>query len=894
MALTIGSQLGSHEITGLLGKGGMGEVYRARDLKLKREVAIKILPEEFALDADRLGRFQHEAEVLASLNHPNVAAIYDIQEFAASRFIVLELVEGETLAERIERGPIPLDEAFRIAASIGAALEAAHLKGIVHRDLKPANVKLTADGKVKVLDFGLAKSAEPAPGSAVLSNSPTLMSMAATNAGVILGTAAYMSPEQARGAPVDKRTDIWAFGVVLYEMLKGKSAFAGPTVSDTLALVLTRNLDLNEVPERARFLLSRCLERDVQKRLRDIGDAGILLDSAAVTSAPAAAAPSKRLPIVSGLVALLSIAAAATLAFLHFNERREPARAVQFQINTDGIVRDDSLTVSPDGRYLTFEELDPVNRSSRLRVRALDSPQARTLLDDFANRAVTWSPDSRFVVFLAGGKLKRVAVDSGLAETIVDAGNDAGGAAVALRDRWLFGIRNSDLMQVPASGGVPAVLVSGDQSRQVGLRGLRFIRFLPDEHHFLFSSTDSSIAGTTLGIFAASIETIGSLATHGKPSPLLLTNSPFFSFAPAADGRHGYIFYSRDGALLAQGFDNEKLQVSGAAVTIAPNVKDFAASRDLVVYRSGGAARDESQFRWFDRRGNQVGTLGQRVVAGGDLWLSRDGKTALIDRAEGGTSQVWLGDVARGVFTRLTSTTANETAGALAPDGTVIFTMSGGGAAGDLYAVRPTSTMPELVSKSQFLKHPNDISPDGKYLIYDEHAPLQQDLWILPLTTGNNAKPIPFLTTAADETFGQFSPDGKWVAYRSTEAGPSEVFVRAFQRDQSPAAGARKWLVSTAGGDKPRWSRDGKEIFYIAPDGKLMATPVKIGATFEPGIPVPLFEAKFSGYFPYDVSPDGRFLINMPLAQPQTAPSPINVILNWAENLKKQAAASGN
>jgi Tol biopolymer transport system component len=246
-----------------------------------------------------------------------------------------------------------------------------------------------------------------------------------------------------------------------------------------------------------------------------------------------------------------------------------------------------------------------------------------------------------------------------------------------------------------------------------------------------------------------------------------------------------------------------------------------------------------------------------------------------------------LGEVARGVFTRLTSTTGNETAGAIGPDGTVILTMSGSRAAGDLYIVRSTSTMPELLAKSEFVKHPNDMSPDGKYLIYDEHGAQAQDLWILPLSNGNNAKPIPFLTTSADETFGQFSPDGKWIAYRSTESGRSEVFVRAFQPDQSPAAGARKWVVSTSGGDKPRWSRDGKELFYIAPSGKLMATPVKIGATFEPGLPVPLFDVKVSGYFPYDVSPDGRFLINTPLDQAQAAPSPINVILNWSSTLKK-------
>ncbi len=886
MPLIVGTQLGSHEITALLGKGGMGEVYRARDLKLKREVAIKILPEEFARDADRLSRFQREAEALASLNHPNVAAIYDIQEFGASRFIVLELVEGETLAERIQRGLIPLDEALRISADIAEALAAAHEKGIVHRDLKPANVKLTPDGKVKVLDFGLAKSASPSDVNAGLSNSPTLMSMAATNAGIILGTAAYMSPEQARGQTVDKRSDIWAFGVVVYEMLTGKSPFAGPTVSDTLALVLTKDPDLSEIPERVRLLVRRCMERDVQKRLRDIGDASILIEAAAIASAfgapSAAAAPAKRVPMILGLAAAIGITTAAALAVVHFNEGREPLRTVQFEIQAEG-VRANSLTVSPDGRFLTFDKQDPTTGRRTVHIRALDSLQTKTLPEPPSSR-LTWSLDSRYVVFFSSGKLKRVAAEGGPVETLFDAGGVFSQAPVATRDGWLYRSGAGDVMQVPASGGAPTTFIPAAQALPMRLSGLHF---LPDGRHFLFSANEAAIAGTSAGIFAASIEALG--ANWKASPPLAVTDETFFSFAPLLNDRQGYIFFMRDGALAAQRFDNEKLQVSGPAVTIAASVSDFAASRDVLAYRSGPLNQTQSQLRWFDRQGRQVGTLGQPGTAGGDVWLSRDGKTVFIDRAESGTSRALLGDTARGVFSRLTSTNATETAGALTPDGSVIFTVGAAGVLGDLYVLRSNSSTPELLAKSEFVKHPNDVSPDGKYLIYDVHGVQLQDLWILPLNAGNNAKPIPFLATAADETFGQFSPDGKWVAYRSTESGRPEVYVRAFQPDQSPASGAKKWLVSTAGGDKPRWSRDGKELYYVAPGGKMMATPVKTGAAFEPGIPVQLFEAQFSGYFPYDTGLDGRFLINTPLAPAQAPASnpAITVMLNWSSTLNK-------
>src|SRR5438876_3866355 len=410
MPLTIGTQLGSYEITALLGKGGMGEVYRARDTKLKREIAIKILPEEFSRDADRVNRFQREAELLASLNHPNIAAIHNIEEANGSRFLVLELVDGETLADRIARGPIPVEEALTIASNIAEALEAAHEKGIIHRDLKPANVKITPDGKVKVLDFGLARAMEANPPTAMVSNSPTMMS--GTMGGMILGTAGYMSPEQARGRAVDKRADIWAFGVVLFEMLTGKQLFNGDTISDTLAAILRQEPDWDQAPANIRRLLRKCLEKDPNKRLRDIADFPLLLESAEPI------ASRSRLGILAWLAAAVCFVAAVALAFVHFRETPTEAPVLQFTLAPPENSAIHSFAISPDGRSVAMAVTSGGKRS--LWVRVLDRLQARPIPGTEDAAFPFWSPDGRFLGFSAPGKLKKVAVNGGPAQTITE------------------------------------------------------------------------------------------------------------------------------------------------------------------------------------------------------------------------------------------------------------------------------------------------------------------------------------------------------------------------------------------------------------------------------------------------------------------------------------------
>ncbi len=863
MPLSQGERVGPYEVLAPLGAGGMGEVYRARDSRLKREVALKVLIENVAADPDRLARFQREAELLATLNHSNIASIYGLEGSA----LVLELVEGPTLAARIARGRMSFEEALPVLYQIIDALEYAHEKGIVHRDLKPANIKITPSGTVKLLDFGLAKAFGNELSAGDPQSSPTMTS--ATVAGLILGTAQYMAPEQARGLGVDKRADIWAFGVIVYEMLTGKPPFAAPTITDTLALVITKELDFSDVPDRPKSLLRRCLERDPRKRLRDIGDARMLLDQ---TSASADnARPKNWLLIALGALALASMIAAAAFTFLHIRESAPIARPVRFEIPGESEANPyNSFSVSPDGRYVAFFV---VNRDGIrvLRIRALDSLQTRTVPEsEGTGVAMSWSPDSRFLVFKTGGKIKRTAVPSGPTETLSEMGAGVFSADWA-RDGAIY-LVGTGLTRIPETGGPPTTLVPT-------FSGLIDFQLLPDGEHFLFSAGDAAVPGTSVEIFTGSVDSLPSITSASNSRPLVTSESFHFAFAPSQHAGLSYLFFVRDGALAAQAFDTARLELVGPAVTIAQNVVEFGASADVLAYRTGVSSRN--QLRWFDRRGKPLETIGEPGGVG-DLWISRDGKTIMIDRVESGTDRVWLGDRARGVFSRLTSAGGNETAGALAPDGTVVFTISGKGSAGDLYAIRPSNSTPELLVKSEFLKHPNDISPDGKYLIYDEHGKQFQDLFVLPLNVPG-ATPIPFVVTPADETFGQFSPDGKWVGYSSNESGRREVYVRAFLAQENPAAGARKWLVSTAGGDKPRWSRDGKELYYISLDGKMMATPVKIGANFEPGIPAPLFDVHPAGFFPYDVSADGLFLINTPLSQ--AGDKVITVVVNWSAAL---------
>ena len=883
MSLAVGQRIGAFEITGSLGAGGMGEVYRATDTKLKRHVAIKILPGAVANDADRLARFRREAEVLASLNHPNIAAIYGFEDASGVHALVLELVEGRTLEGYLAARALPLDDALKIARQIGEALEAAHERGIVHRDLKPANIKVRDDGTVKVLDFGLAKALEPASGFVFQGAEPRDVTDAATRtmAGVILGTPAYMSPEQARGQVADKRTDVWAFGCVLYEMVSGRRPFAGEEITDLIVGVVSKEPDWSVVPRPVLRLIQACLEKDPKKRLRDIADGWRLLDETSTPAAASAALASRRRVAVAAPWAIVGVAlsALALLGLRHFGEPRPEVRRAQFELTPpEGTSFRDPFAVSPDGRRIAFAVAGSNNVVRGLWARSLESGEAHALPgteDVGANGGLFWSPDSRFLAFAtAQGVLKKADVENGGIETIHQLPPDGfrGGA-------W-----TSDGTVVVADGqsGIARLPVGGGAATPLVIVGAINPAVLPDQQHFLYVRIPR--APSDRGVFLGSLS-IGPDAQ--SKTPLLAASSGSATFVSQGDSRAGYVLYELSGVLMAQPFDSRTLKASGEPIRIAGGlaagpVSYSASANGVLTYRTG-ATRVPSSLLWFDRKGVQLGQVGNPDYYG-NIMLSPDGRMAAVLRTDAtGVGKGWTIDLARGVFSSLNPGPLSETPRAISPDGRVALTIS---KSGDIYIRRLGSAEPaELLVKSSLVKHPNDWSADGKYLIYDEHtATARQDLWIVPMEGAHT--PLPFLATPADETSAAFSPDGKWIAYSSDESGRRDVYVRGFAPDRNPAAAVGQWTISLAGGDKPRWSRDGKELFYIATDGKMMAVPIKGGSAFEPGVPIPLFDTRVTGFMPFDVAPDGRFLINTMPAD-ATSRSSITVVINWFASLEK-------
>lgn len=884
MPLQIHQQLGSYEITALLGKGGMGEVYRARDTKLKREVAIKVLPDEFARDSERVSRFQREAEMLASVNHPNVAGIHGLEEAQGSRFLVLELVEGETLAERLVRGPIPVGEALDIARRICEALEAAHEKGIIHRDLKPANIKVTPEGKVKVLDFGLAKAYEREPADAARSNSPTI-SMAATNAGVILGTAAYMSPEQAKGRTVDQRTDVFAFGCVLYEMLTGKPAFDGEDIPDILSAVLRTEPDWsllpNDVSPGIVRLLHLCLKKELKKRRQTATDVRIDLEQALSEPVPVAPTPVSRPRWVEARKALLAIHALLTLALLAgagwiYFRAASPAPVTRFkvmpaegtQFATALLTRGtNSGTISPDGARLVWIAADASGKQL-LWVRPLDAIDAQPLNGTDNATFPFWSPDSRFIGFFADGKLKKISVSGGPALTLCDSLNGRGGSW-SKNGVILFSNVAGPLMRVPAEGGQPAAVATEDKGDQ------SYPNFLPDGRHFLF--TVASYARTRTGkIYAGSLDS--------TDIRYLIDASTNVAYAPA-----GYILFNRDSTLFAQRFDADRLEVSGEAVPIAEGISfepergmgAFSVSNNgTLAFRSG--INTPTQLTWFDRSGKQLGVAG---VPGNYTMpaLSPDGKYVAVTRMDG-QADIWILELARNAFSRLTFNPAADISPVWSPDGKMIAFESYRDGPAIYRKAASGAGQEELVVKVPGLNSVNHWSPDGKYLLFfASNLRTGTDVGIVPLAGDRKIQWLVQSEFTDAET--NFSPDGRWLAYSSSESGRREVYVQPFPANTS------RWQVSTTGGRQPSWRRDGKELFYTTQDGelpKLYAVDVQTDSGFHVGTPKLLFEMHtntINTTISYAASADGqRFLVNTFL---ESAPSAITVVLNWPEALKR-------
>ena len=886
MEVTVGTQLGSLEILSLLGRGGMGEVYRARDSKLKREVAIKILPDEFSRDPGRVSRFQREAEVLASLNHPNIGAIYDVGEAKGSRFLVLELVEGETLAERIKRGPLPVDEALSIGMSICEALEAAHEKGVIHRDLKPANVKVTPEGKVKVLDFGLAKAFEAKASNANLSQSPTL-SMAPTNAGVILGTAAYMSPEQARGKDVDKRTDIFAFGCVLFEMLTGRQAFEGEDVADILSRVLQREPDWKllpvEVPAAIKKLLRSCLEKNARNRRSDAND--VRLDIESALKEPDAAplptgegAPKGRVR-AAWFAATLATAAAVALAIPYFRSAPPAPPETRVEIVTPATADPISFALSPDGRQIVF--VASGDGASRLWLRSLATTTAQPLAGTEGAVYPFWSPDSRSVGFFAGGSLKRLDIGGGAPQTLATALTGRGGTWNADGVILFAPTTGGPLFRVPATGGEPVAVTTLDRQANH-----RFPSFLPDGRQFLFYAQGSP---ETAGIYLGALDSAATRRlTAADEAGVYL---PFRD-----DGIAGSLLWVRAGTLVAQRLDLEQKALTDDPVTLADPVAFDAATfasavsvsaSGLVAYREGGANR--RQLAWFDRSGKALGVMG--APDENDLRVPRvspDGRRVAVHRTVQGNADIWLLDGTRS--SRFTFDAALDRFPLWSPDGSRIVFESNRKGVSDLYQ-KPSSGAgaEELLVESPQIKVANDWSADGRFVLYHSIDPQTgRDLWVLPMQ--GDRKPWVFLKTRFEERASQFSPDGRWVAYMSSESGQYEIYIRPFAAPAASGAAtnaaAGQWQVSTAGGIFPKWRSDGRELYYIGTNGEMMAAPIAATATtLEPGAPVALFPTRIVGGGvdtgqgrQYDVTRDGRFLINTVL---DDASSPITLIQNW-------------
>lgn len=873
--LSAGTKLGSYEILAPIGSGGMGEVYRARDAKLGREVAIKVLPASFASNAERMARFRREAKVLASLNHPNIASIYGVEDSGPSDALVMELAEGPTLADRIRQGPIPIEDALTIARQICDALEYAHEKGIIHRDLKPANIKVAPDDSVKILDFGLAKAVEGDTTTRVAGDSPTISEIA-SESGTLLGTAAYMAPEQAKGKPVDRRADIWAFGCVLYEMLTGQKAFPGETTAEMLAAVLKNELDWSHLPAgtpmHVRVLLKRCLQKDARQRLRDIGDARISLDEV-LADAPEAAGlavsqPAWRRMLPWAIAAALAITLA-VLAFVHFLLQPKAQQPVaRFTISAPdnaGLLSYTSL--SPDGRKLAFVTALATTVRTQLWVRRLDSLTAQPLLGTEGAYWPFWSPDSRYLGFYAGGKLKKVSISGGPVQTLCNAG---GRGATWNRDGTILFTNAGSLYRVPDSGGTPTLVAAPNAANQ--FVNYTHPQLLPDGRHYLFVGQTAGTAAYT------AVGQLGSKETERLPEP----------YSSAIYASPGYLIYAEEGGLMARRFDAKRLQFTGQAVLVAENVgrvdlQDLSASQNGTLTYRAAAGSGQAEMAWFNLKGQKVGTVGQPGFYA-DPAISPDGTklaVCLVEDPSAQTGDIWVYDLKRGTGARLTFS-GNNTNPLWAADGRWIVFSSR--RKGDMGIYRKPSDglgSAEVVFQSRQPMYDDGLTPDGRYASLMTPEPAVS-MWVLPLV--GERKPFPFVQGDFQASRGTFSPNGQFVAYSSSETGRFEVYVQTFPQHLG------KWQISTSGGDIPAWRGDGKELFYLSPGNEVMAVAVKTDSrTLQAGVPQTLFQAQLSpmgGRNNYALSPDGQRLL-MLVPAGDAKPSPVTVVLNWPALLKK-------
>jgi serine/threonine-protein kinase len=882
--------VGSYQILSLVGAGGMGEVYEAHDTKLGRNVAIKVLPSAFVHDSERLARFQREARMLASLNHPNIATIHGLEQSDGVHYLVMELVSGETLAERINKGALPLQEALRISAQIAEALEAAHEKGIMHRDLKPANVKVTPEGRVKVLDFGLAK-AFAGDGGLDLSHTPTLTAIG-TEDGRIIGTPAYMSPEQARGKPVDKRTDIWAFGCVLYELLTARRAFRGETLSDSVAAILEREPDWQALPAttpaQIRNLLRRCLQKDKNLRLRDAGDARIEIQETLTVPAmetKATAVPQQfkrwRRVAVLGLagMAFLAVGAIAT-----WNRKSSPPQPVTRTVinlppgqQLAGLDSGPAVTLSPDGTHLVY--VARRGGTQQLYLRAMDSLESKPIPDTEGAVTPFFSPDGQWLGFFAGRKLKKISLGGGGALDTADSAY-SGGASWSSQGMIAFANSlQSTLQQVSDAGGVPQPLTrfeKGDHSH-------RWPEFLPGGKAVLFAAGPTALTFTNARV---AVQPVGGEQRN------LIKGGMYPRYAPS-----GHLVYAQGGNLMAVPFDPQRLEMTGTAVSVVEGVLQSPVSgaaqysispTGSLVYVPGGVQATQLSLVWVNRNGAE-----QPLSAPGRAYLnprlSPDGRRVAVVIAEQET-QVWLYDLPRETLTPFTFEGNYNTMAVWTPNGKrIAFESNKEGPLNIFWQMADGSGGLERLTTDENIQVPYSWSPDEKQLAFfevipnppDPNASTHREIWVLRM---GDRKMQPFLRTRFDESVPRFSPDGRWLAYTSDASGREEVYVQPY-----PGPG-EKWPISTDGGTEPVWNPNGRELFYRT-GNKMMAVDIATQPSFAAGKARMLFEGRYEPgplqLANYDVSSDGqRFLMLKPIEQ--AAPTQINVVLNWFEELKRR------
>jgi len=896
--LVHGSRLGSYEILSALGVGGMGEVYRARDTKLQRDVAIKVLLPAVANDPDRLARFSREAQVLASLNHPNIAAIYGVEESGGVTALVMELVEGEDLSQRIARGRIAIDEALPIARQIAEALEAAHDLGIIHRDLKPANIKLRSDGTVKVLDFGLAKATDPTAGaSASAMNSPTL-SIHATQAGIILGTAAYMAPEQARGTAVDKRADIWAFGVVLFEMLSGRRPFEGDTLSDTLASVLKTDPEWGalpaDVPRAVRRLLAICLNKDMKARLRDMGEARRQIDEAldggddapapTVTSVPAAG----RRHLLPWLVAsILGVAFISTLVVWSpwRLAQSSPPRTLLTHVGADvslPVEQGASAVLSPDGTTLAFTGA----RQGGLFIRKLAQLQATALVGTGGASNPFFSPDGQWIAFFAGGKLKRVSVAGGAALELCAAPDNRGGTW-SEDDTIIFAPNRTSLERVSSAGGASAPF--GTLSE--GASAQRWPQALPGGKAVLYSERYSEAVFDSANLVVATVA--------GGPPKVVVRGGYYGRYLPS-----GHLLYVQRGTLFAVPFDLARLETVGRAVPALENVianpatggAQFAFSLDgTLAYMAGQAFTGDRRIDWMAQDGKPL-VLRAAVSDWRQPRFSPDGESLALTISDGKQNDIWVYQWAGDRLTQLTFDSESDGRPVWSPDGRRILFASDRARPGtpNLYSVSADGSGATERLTNALETHTSDSwHPSGRFVVFAAgRATTGLDLVILPMAgdgiSGSSpGKPTDFLATPASERDAIFSPDGRWIAYTSNESGRDEVYVRSFPGPGGP------WRISTEGGSFPRWSAAANDLMFLLHGTSLMVVSyATAGGSFhaEKAQPWTSTRVVATGASPYDLHPDGkRIATTAAVDDARETRDQVVFIMNFFDHLRRIA-----